>query len=80
MTSPDLIERLRKRAAEDETCAVNNEAVAEAFSDQMRLFEEGRGQHNIYAVRMAVDHRNSAKRDRQYAADLLEAIELLEKL
>jgi hypothetical protein len=72
-----LIERLKKRAAEDAVCAANNEAVASALDGQMALFEAGKGEHNIYAVRMAVDHRNCAKRDRQWSADLLEAIEML---
>lgn len=76
MTS--LIERLKKRLDEDEPCAVNSEAVAEALSEQMRRFDERTGDHNTYAVRMHLDHRNGAKRDRQYATDLREAIALLE--
>lgn len=76
MTS--LIERLKKRLDEDEACAVNSEAVAEALSEQMRRFDERTGDHNTYAVRMHLDHRNGAKRDRQYATDLREAIALLE--
>jgi len=75
MTS--LIERLRKRLAEDEACAVNSEAVAESLSEQMRRFDDRTGDHNTYAVRMHLDHRNGARRDRQYAADLRKAIELL---
>ncbi|NTA48115.1 hypothetical protein G6L34_08390 [Agrobacterium tumefaciens] len=75
-----LIERLRKRLGEDEACAVNSEAVAEALSEQMRRFDERTGDHNTYAVRMHLDHRNGAKRDRQYASDLCEAIKLLEGL
>lgn len=74
-----LIERLEKRAAEDEQCAVNNEVVAALFEPQMRMFDAREG-HNIYAVRMAIDHRQSGKRDRQYAADLREAIAALRAL
>jgi hypothetical protein len=76
MTS--LIERLRKRAAEDEACAANNDAVADALKPQIDLSHVGKGGHNTYAVRMFLDHRNGAKRDRQYAADLRKAIEILE--
>jgi len=67
-----LVERLLKRAQEDQTCADNSAVVADALSEQMRLFEAREG-HNIYAVRMAVDHQSSVKRDCQYAADLREA-------
>ncbi|UYE95909.1 hypothetical protein KNLIENLN_00097 [Sinorhizobium phage NV1.1.1] len=73
-----LIERLRKRADEDLACAANNDAVADALKPQMDRFNKlVEGEHNTYAVRMFLDHHNSAKRDRQYAADLLEAIKLL---
>lgn len=73
----DLIERLRKRLAEDEACAANNDAVADALKPQMDLFNAGQGNHNTFAVRMFLDHHNGAKRDRQYAADLREAIEII---
>ncbi|MBC2806599.1 hypothetical protein C3Y94_025955 [Rhizobium ruizarguesonis] len=72
-----LIDRLRKRAEEDLACAANNDAVADALKPQMDLFNR-RGGHNTYAVRMFLDHHNGATRDRQYAADLLQAIKLLE--
>lgn len=74
-----LVERLRKRADEDQRCADNNKVVAEALSEQMRLFEERAG-HNTYAVRMAVDHKHSAKRDAMYASDLREAISEITRL
>lgn len=79
MSHEALIARLEKRAAEDERCAVNNEVVAALLEPQMRMFEAREG-HNVYAVRMAVDHRNGGKRDRQYAADLREAVGLLRAL
>jgi len=72
-----LIERLQKRADEDLACAVNSEAVAEALSGEMAKFNEKTGDHNTYAVRVHLDHRNGARRDRNYAADLLEAVKLL---
>jgi hypothetical protein len=71
-----LIERLLKRADEDQECADNSAVVASALSGQMDAFHARTG-HNVYAVRMAVDHRNSVKRDSQYAADLREAAALL---
>lgn len=75
-----LIERLRKRASEDEECAANNGAVADALKPQIDIFNAGKGGHNTYAVRMFLDHHNGEKRDRQYAADLREAVEALERL
>jgi len=69
-----------KRADEDRKCAENNEAVAEALSDQMAIFEARTGGHNVYAVRMAVDHARQAKRDRQYEADLREVLALVSAL
>lgn len=75
----DLIKRLRKRAKEDRQCAENNKAVVEALSEQMRLFDAREG-HNVYAVRMAVDHKSGMKRDTQYASDLDEAADRLQAL
>lgn len=82
MTSSDLselIERLEKRAAEDEQCAANNQAVVDALEGQMKHFDARDGLHNTYAVRLAVDHRHSMKRDLQYAADLRAAIQSLKE-
>lgn len=76
----ELMERLQKRANEDRQCEANNLAVAEALDDQLVLFEGRTGAHNVYAVRMAVDHQQSAKRDGRYAADLEQAVALLQAL
>jgi hypothetical protein len=75
----DLVERLRLRAAEDQACADNSKVIVDALAEQMSLFESREG-HNVYAVRMAVDHRNSVERDARYAADLLAAIAELDRL
>lgn len=75
----ELIARLRKRAKEDQACADNSAVIVEALSGQMKLFDDRAG-HNVYAVRMAVDHRNSVRRDTQYAADLTEAADHIETL
>ena len=74
--SEELIARLRKRMEEDRQCAANSKIVADLLQPQMDAFEACDG-HNVYAVRMAVDHRNSVKRDTQYADDLEAAIALL---
>lgn len=73
----ELIERLEKRAEEDEECARNSETVAEALAGELAKFEARDAPWNTYAVRMAVDHRTSAKRDRGLAADLRQAIAIL---
>ena len=75
-----LIERLQERAEQDLACAINSEAVAEGLGEQMRRFEERTSDHNTYAVRVHLDHRNGARRDRQNAADLLEVIKLLSSM
>ena len=75
----ELTERLRKRAKEDQACADNSKVIVEALADQMRLFERREG-HNVYAVRMAVDHKSGMERDRRYAADLIEAADEIERL
>lgn len=74
-----LLERLKKRAAQDLECSNNAKAIAQAFSAQMEAFERRDGSHNTYAVRMAVDHINAARREEINANDLNKAIELIEK-
>ena len=64
-----LVERLRKRAAEERKIAENNVRVAELLAPELVRFEAREG-HNIYATRMAIDHRDSAKRDAAFADDL----------
>lgn len=77
----NLIERLRKRAKEDQTCADNSSVIVDALAGQMKLFEDREGGGwNTYAVRMAVDHRNSVRRDTQYAKDLTEAADHIASL
>lgn len=71
-----LCARLEQRAREDRTCAKNSAIVADLLQPQMDAFEARTG-HNIYAVRMAVEHRNSVKRDNQFADDLEQAASAL---
>lgn len=74
---PALIERLRKRAEEDRQCEVNNRIVSELLQPQLDAFDKRDGSHNTYAVRVQLNHRNSAKRDEQYADDLEAVVALL---
>lgn len=72
-----LIERLRKRAAEDRECAKNNAITAALLAPQLEAFDRRDGSHNTYAVRLMLDHRNGAEKDAQYADDLDAVIALL---
>jgi hypothetical protein len=67
-----LAERLEKRAAQERDYAHNSQVVFDLLKPEFDRFEERTG-HNIYAVRMAVDHKNSAKRDAAFADDLEQA-------
>ena len=46
---------------------------------QMALFEKREG-HNVYAVRLAVDHKSSIRTTTAEADELRDAILLIEKL
>jgi hypothetical protein len=72
-----LVERLRKRAAEERQIAENNARVAELLSPELALLEARDGP-NIYAARMAIDHRDSAKKDAAFAHDLDAAADMIE--
>lgn len=89
MTSPasipedalrELLARLTKYAEQHESWVANSEAVVAAFADELRRFDAHDGSHNVYALRLAVDHQSSAKSDRQHANDLREAIVRLSAL
>lgn len=77
----ELVERLEKRAKEDEECAENNRVVADLLSPELAKFN-GRDEAgwNTYAVREAVDHRKYMERDSRYATDLREASTTLSTL
>jgi len=68
-----LAERLEKRAKKEREIATNNFVVAQLLDPEFAKFEAREGPYNIYAVRMAVDHRNSAKKDAAFADDLEDA-------
>lgn len=76
-----LVERLEKRAKEDDECADNSRTVADLLSPELARFNErDPAGWNTYAVRMAVDHRNSMERDRRYSADLRAALTAIQSL
>lgn len=74
-----LLERLEKRAKQDRDYAANNAVVAALLEPEYAKFEARTG-HNLYAVRMQIDHRNSAKRDAAWADDLEQAAEAISSL
>ena len=65
-----LVERLRNRAAQEREIAKNSARVAELLAPELVLFKAREGHYNIYATRMAIDHRDSAKKDAAFADDL----------
>lgn len=75
-----LVERLRKRAEEEREIAANSAVVAGLLKPQLDRFTNREPPWNTYAVRVALDHRNSAKKDAEFADDLEEAIRLIEGL
>jgi len=64
-----LCDRLLARAKQDREIQRNNEAVAAGLRGQRILFDDRTGLQNTYAVRMQVDHEQSAKRDAALAKD-----------
>jgi hypothetical protein len=75
-----LSERLRKRALQDAQCAENNRVTADLLQPQLDLFNNRNSTGwNTYAVRMAIDHRRSQERDEQWAKDLTEAAEIVDR-
>ena len=74
MTQPniltDIIQRLEKRAKDERSYVENNIVVADLLEPQMALFNAREAPWNTYAVRMAIDHRQEAKKGKQFADDL----------
>lgn len=75
----ELVAKLEAWAKKEDDVAVNSDAVTEALAGQMAAFEARTG-HNVYAVRLAVDHASEAKTARKQAALLREAIATLSQL
>jgi len=72
-----LVERLRNHAAQEREIAKNSARVAELLAPELVLFKAREGHYNIYATRMAIDHRDSAKKDAAFADDLETAADKL---
>jgi short subunit dehydrogenase-like uncharacterized protein len=79
MNIPDLIARLRERAErlrkQNESC----QRVVDLLQPEMDKFDARTG-HDIYTVRMSVDHASNLRTQAKELADLLEAAILIEAL
>jgi len=75
----DIVKRLHKRAEKIDVAIANSRVVADLLKPQIDAFEQRTG-HNIYAVRMAVDHENSIKRDEKETAELRQAADTIDAL
>lgn len=67
----NLRERIAKRIEQERSIAENSRVVAELLKPERdRWDSKPRVPYNVYAVRMQIDHANSAKRDLEFAEDL----------
>lgn len=78
MIAEEILMRLRKRIEEERSIAENSRIVAELLQPQLDAFNRRDGTFNLYAVRMQLDHHNSAKKDAQFADDLAALLEFVE--
>lgn len=76
-TDAALVERLRKRAGEDRAVAENSAATLALLQPELDKFDAEQ-RFNTYVIRMAVDHKNSARKDGAYADDLTAAADTIE--
>lgn len=74
----ESIKNLRKIMESCEQRLENCERVVELLDPEMKLFEERSG-HNIYVVRLAVDHQSEARTLRKEILALQDAIISIEK-
>ena len=73
----ELAERLKARALKERQIAANSLVVAQLLQPEIAKFEARDEPCNLYAVRLAIDHRDSAKRDAAFADDLEAAADAL---
>jgi hypothetical protein len=71
--SSDIVERLREREAKLRECIANSQVVIDLLAPQMTAFKKRDGSHNIYAVRMSVDHKSSVRTTTKEADELRDA-------
>lgn len=72
-TKEQIISWVQKEYKQARECALNNIIVFNSFHEEMTKFDSGDGTANIYAVRLAVDHKQQADRDK-LASEMLEQI------
>jgi hypothetical protein len=72
-----LAERLEKRAKVEREIAANSAVIVALLEPEFAKFEAREAPWNTYAVRMAVEHRHSAKKDAAFADDLDAAVDAL---
>lgn len=75
----DLIERLRAREAKHREAIANSQIVVDLLAPQKALFE-ARDVHNIYAVRLCVDHQSSIRTTTKEADELADAVSRITSL
>ena len=72
-----LADRLEKRAKQEREIAANSAVIVALLEPEFAKFEAREAPWNTYAVRMAVEHRNSVKKDTAFADDLEAAVAIL---
>ena len=75
----ELIERLRERASKVRQYIASSQLVVDLLKPEMDKFDARTG-HDIYTVRMSVDHANSIKKQTVEADDLDAAATAIETL
>ncbi|MGN7867739.1 hypothetical protein [Paracoccus sp. 22332] len=74
----ELVARLRKRSKYERDIQANNVAVAELLQPQIDAFNRRDGTHNLFALRLALEHKNCAENDGKLAEDWDAAIATIE--
>jgi len=72
-TPGDLVERLRERAEKIRGHIKSSQLIVDLLQPEMDKFEARTG-HDLYTVRMAVDHKSSIRTQAKELADLDETI------
>ncbi len=75
----DLIERLRERAAKVRGWIASSQRVVDLLRPEMDKFDARTG-HDLYTVRMSVDHKSSIRTQTKEAEEIEAAIARIEAL
>ena len=70
--APDIVDKLQQRIDKVNGWIKSSLLVADLLQPEMDKFEARTG-HDIYTVRMAVDHRSSVRTQQREVDDLVEA-------